>query len=77
MSTLRDPNSLGSYIIIIGSLALAGLLKLKNLGAKKAAQGVIALCVLCLWFTFSRSAWIWFCVSRGAALRPTYVPEKE
>ena len=58
MSTLRDPNSLGSYVIIIGSLALAGLLKLKSLDAKKAAKGLLVLGGLCLWFTFSRSAWL-------------------
>lgn len=60
MSTLRDPNSLGSYILIISGLALAALRKLKNPDIKRAAKGVLALCVLCLWFTFSRSAWLGF-----------------
>lgn len=60
MSTLRDPNSLGSYLIIIGGLAMAALRKLKNPGIKLAAKGVLALTILCLWFTFSRSAWIGF-----------------
>lgn len=58
MSTLRDPNSLGSYLLIVGGLALAALQKLKNPNIKQASKGVLVLTLLCLWFTFSRSAWI-------------------
>lgn len=65
MSTLRDPNSLGSYILIISGLALAALRKLKNPDIKRAAKGVLALSVLCLWFTFSRSAWLGFILTVG------------
>lgn len=74
MSTLRDPNSFGSYVIIIGTLVIAAA------GIKKSKQylqlptitagrfNVIALLMhalvgLCLWFSFSRSAWIGFIAS--------------
>lgn len=65
MSTLRDPNSLGSYIIIIGILALGYLLQSKNKQVKKVAAGLLGLSVLCLWFTFSRSALLGFVLSAG------------
>lgn len=58
MSTLRDPNSYGSYLIIIGALSLVLLVKRPKL--KKVAVGFLALCVLNVWYTFSRSAWIGF-----------------
>lgn len=58
MSTLRDPNSLGSYIIIILSIALTYLLNVKNKNLKRALAGFVGLAVICLWFTFSRGAWI-------------------
>lgn len=63
MSTLRDPNSLGSYIIIIGSLALAMFIKTKKLQLRKTAAWLAALSALCLWYTFSRSAWLGFIIS--------------
>ena len=57
MSTLRDPNSLGSYLIIISSLVIAGFVSAKNKFKKSwAIYGLLTL--LCLWFTFSRSALI-------------------
>lgn len=61
MSTLRDPNSFGSYVIIIGSLALALILRRKK--EQKLAVGFMLLSVLCLWQSFSRSAWIGFIVA--------------
>lgn len=63
MSTLRDPNSLGSYIIIIGSLALSYLIRSRNLQVRKITIWLSALSILCLWFTFSRSAWLGFVLS--------------
>lgn len=60
-STLRDPNSLGSYLIIIGSLALALLLRRKQ--RRNLAIGFLALSVMCIWFTFSRSALLGFGIS--------------
>ncbi len=58
MSTLRDPNSFGSYIIIILAISLTYFLVSKNQDFKKAMAGFVALSILALWFTFSRSAWI-------------------
>ncbi len=60
-STLRDPNSLGSYLIIIGSLSLALLFKRKP--HRNIAIGFLALSMLCIWFTFSRSAFLGFGLS--------------
>lgn len=54
MSTLRDPNSLGSYLIIIFSLGIASIYKKKNI----ITYVFIAATVLCLILTFSRSALI-------------------
>lgn len=58
MSTIRDPNSLGSYLIIIFSLSLTFLVNTKNQELKKIYTGLLSLSLICLWFTFSRSAWI-------------------
>ena len=56
MSTQRDPNSFGSYVLIL--TGLAGALWMKGKRYRNLAQGFLGLCILCLWFTFSRSAWI-------------------
>ena len=56
MSTQRDPNSFGSYVLIV--VGLAGALWLRGGRERKLSQGFLLLCGLCLWFTFSRSAWI-------------------
>lgn len=58
MSTLRDPNSFGSYILIIGALALTYYLRVKNKDLKNALLGYLALCLLGLAFSYSRGAWV-------------------
>lgn len=58
MSTLRDPNSLGSYLIITGSLVAAGIVVERT--RRNTRLLYIIATLLCLWFTFSRSAWIGF-----------------
>ncbi len=58
MSTLRDPNSLGSHLIIIGSLVAAAFFTEKSSRKRWVLYGLATL--LCLWFTFSRSAWLGF-----------------
>lgn len=58
MSTMRDPNSFGSYVIIIMSLSLSFLLLRKDKNFRQIMAGMLGLSVLCLWFTFSRSAWL-------------------
>lgn len=62
MSTLRDPNSLGSYLLIILALLIARLRNMKY-QLSNIAYGVLAL--MCLWFTFSRSAWLGFVLALG------------
>jgi hypothetical protein len=60
MSTLRDPNSLGSYLIIIGMVA-AGIMFATNRRRRELQMGFyILLTLFCLWFTFSRSALLGF-----------------
>ena len=56
MSTQRDPNSFGSYVLIL--LAIALVLWVTKPKLRCFAGGVMGLSLLCLWFTFSRSAWI-------------------
>ncbi len=64
MSTLRDPNSLGSYLIIIGSLVWAALLAKKS--SRKGWVLYEIAVIVCLWFTFSRSAWLGYLLASGA-----------
>lgn len=63
MSTLRDPNSLGSYLIIIAPLAAAFLLKQRDKQKKIALAALLIGSVLGVWFTFGRGAWIGFAVA--------------
>jgi putative inorganic carbon (HCO3(-)) transporter len=58
MSTLRDPNSLGAYLLIIGSLLAATWLNLKKKVKPMLFGSYAILLVLCLFFTFSRSGWL-------------------
>jgi O-antigen ligase len=64
MSTLRDPNSLGSYLIILTSLLVSMILFAKRGKLTKKQKdralflgGWALLALLCLLWTFSRSAW--------------------
>lgn len=63
MSTLRDPNSLGSYLIIIISLIGALYLRIKDRAKKNILVFYGFSSLLCMYFTFSRSAWIGLLVS--------------
>lgn len=58
MSTVRDPNSFASYVLIILAIVSVYWLKVKNVDLKRALLGMGALSALCLYFTFSRGAWI-------------------
>lgn len=69
MSTLRDPNSLGSYLLIIISLSTVLLAKYwQNQDIRKVLLGALALSLLSLVFTFSRSAWLGLLVVAGVYL---------
>ena len=58
MSTVRDPNSLGSYLIITGTLFGAALLATRWRSVKPMLAVGLGLTSLCLLLTFSRSAWL-------------------
>lgn len=79
MSTIRDPNSLGSYIIIIGSLALTYFISSKNAQLRGLAGWIFVLSISCLWFTFSRSALLGFALAAviiaAPRLKQFLVPE--
>ena len=61
-STAKDPNSFGSYLIIIVCLsALYLLLRWPN--DRKLLDGITLAVTLCLVLTYSRSAWIGFIVA--------------
>lgn len=58
MSTVRDPNSLASYLVIIALLGMAGWLAHKNKRIKLFFTGVILLSLLSILLSFSRSGWL-------------------
>lgn len=64
MSTIRDPNSLGSYLVILGPLFALAWFRQKT--KKVWPVGMLALTALCSYFTFSRSGWIGFVVALSA-----------
>ena len=74
MSTLRDPNSLGSYVLIIG--AIAGAFALRRRIPRQLAAGLLMLSGLCLVFTFSRSAWLGLVVMAAVLLARGYQFER-
>lgn len=63
MSTLRDPNSLGSYLIIIGMIAAAVLFATKRKVTEYRMLAYLGLTLFCLWFSFSRSALLGFMIA--------------
>jgi O-antigen ligase len=60
MSTLRDPNSLGSYLIIVGMVAASVLFATKNRRRESQLIFYLLLTAACLWLSFSRSALLGF-----------------
>lgn len=58
MSTVRDPNSYGSYLLIILSIVGTYLLRNKNKDVRKLLIGITTITLLNIYFTFSRSAWV-------------------
>lgn len=70
MSTLRDPNSLGAYLIL--PITLLSLAWAKRPKARVLLSGLLLLHVWALFLTFSRSAWLGAVLSVGMALLWTY-----
>lgn len=58
MSTVRDPNSLGSYLLISTGLLMGLVVRAKNKHRKVAISGMLSLVLLATFLTFSRSAWL-------------------
>lgn len=70
MSTIRDPNSLGAYLILPITLLSLAFLKIKN--ARLLNSGLLMLSGLALLLTFSRSAWLGTGVSVAIILSWVY-----
>lgn len=68
MSTLRDPNSLGAYLIVPMTVLTALLVQLKNNAQRMVLAGMLGLQALALFLTFSRSAWLAAALSMGLVL---------
>lgn len=63
MSTLRDPNSLGSYLIIVAMVASGALLAARRKSRTILLTTLLVTSVVCLWFTFSRSGVVGFALA--------------
>ncbi len=71
MSTLRDPNSLGAYLLVPLALLtgmVARLREIKTTWRRWLAVGILALHLMALYLTFSRSAWVAAFVAVGVTL---------
>jgi hypothetical protein len=60
MSTVRDPNSFGSYLIVLTSIVMTIMLATRRLITRRAMLITYVLAVICIWLTFSRSALVGF-----------------
>lgn len=62
-STLYNPNVLGSYLIVIISVAIAGFLCSDKKYGRLLSSAIIIISFLCMMLTFSRGAWLGLAVS--------------
>ena len=58
MSTLREPNALGAYLVLPVAALTALLVRVKNTGLRYMVIGSLALHLLAILLTHSRSAWL-------------------
>jgi hypothetical protein len=58
MSTIRDPNSLGDYLLVPVGLLTAYLLRARKHSRRILFAGLLVLHMVAVYLTFSRSAWI-------------------
>ncbi len=58
MSTLREPNALGAYLLLPISLLVALIPRIRDQAHRLIIFGALTLHVLALFLTFSRSAWL-------------------
>lgn len=73
MSTVRDPNSYGAYLIV--PLVILFVMGLKRLGSTKVVVGLFVLHLAALVLTFSRGAWLGAVIVLGLA--SVYVAKKQ
>lgn len=58
MSTLREPNALGAYLVLPIALLASLLLRIKDAPRRYLLGGALGLHLLALFLTFSRSSWL-------------------
>jgi O-antigen ligase len=63
-STLRGANPLGAYLVVIIGL-VAARLRARALSRRWVLSGWLVLSVICLWFTYSRSAYLGVMLALG------------
>lgn len=68
MSTLREPNSLASYLLVPTTLATLLWFKVHVTKQKLVLSGAIGLLALAIFLTFSRSAWMGVLLALGLAV---------
>jgi putative inorganic carbon (hco3(-)) transporter len=74
MSTIRDPNSLGSYLVILAPLFALTWFRQKTNQRKALFASMLFLTAVCSYLTFSRSGWIGLVVAMATfvALSPRF-----
>lgn len=75
MSTIRDPNSLGAFLLLPSTLLTVALLRFWNTQKRMLLGGLLLLHGLAILLTFSRSAWLGFVIVESLAL--AYVFRKQ
>lgn len=68
MSTLREPNALGAYLVMPLALVLALLLRARQLRRKILYGGALALYSVAVFLTFSRSSWLGSALAVGIVI---------
>jgi len=68
MSTLRDPNSLGAFLLVPMAMTVLALLQKGSHYRQMVCSGALALMILALFMTFSRSAWMAAVVTVGLTI---------
>lgn len=68
MSTLREPNALGAYLVLPISILTLLVARLRTQGQRILVSGMLVLHLLALFLTHSRSAWLATIVAVGIVL---------
>lgn len=62
MSTLREPNALGAYLLLPTAALLTLFIRIKEGSRRQMISGAFGLHILAIFLTFSRSAWLAFVI---------------